>query len=109
VIMHSGGYGSVGDNPATPLSAYYGLSHTDDPQHAAHLASWESAALPGSPISIDGQAAPFGGAHRLITSEPNTYPHCSVVVHSSSPTNATGGYIFEPAWRYLYGVTDLAR
>ena len=106
-VMHSGGYGAVGSDPATPLSVYYGLSHTDDPQHAGHLSSWESAGMLGAPTSIDGQAAPFGGEHRLITSEPNVYPHCSVVVHSSSPTNPDGSYIFEPAWRYLYGVAEL--
>jgi hypothetical protein len=107
-VMHSGGFGAVGDNPATPVSRHYGLSHTDDDQHAAHLSSWQAAGLPGSPASIDGQTPPFGGAHRLITSEPNSYPHCSVVVHSSSPTGQDGSYIFEPAWRYMYGVAELA-
>jgi hypothetical protein len=103
--MHSGGYGGVGSAPATPIDRYYGFSHTDDPQHDAHLSSWEAAALPGAPTSIDGASAIFGGAHRLITSEPNTYPHCSVAVHSSSPVDQSGSYLFEPAWRYLYGVS----
>ncbi len=106
-VMHSGGYGNLGDNPQTPIEVFYGLSHTDDEQHAAHLSSWESAGLLGSPTNIDGQAS-FGEARQLITSEPNTYPHCSVAVHSSSPTDADGAYLFEPAWRYMYGAPALA-
>ncbi|MDD9932481.1 MAG: hypothetical protein OXT09_02695, partial [Myxococcales bacterium] len=107
VVMHSGGWWDVGDSPATPISEYYGLSHTGDPQHDGHLSSWASAGLPGDPTSIDGQSAPYGGAHQLITSEPNDYPHCSVVVHGSSPTAQDGSFIFEPAWRHMYGVAGL--
>ena len=104
--MHSGGWGRA-DTPMTPIDRWYGLSHTDDSQHAGHLSSWASAGMLGSPESIDGATAPFGGAHQLITSEANSYPHCSVVVHSSSPTDAGGNYLFEPAWRHMYGVAEL--
>ena len=105
-VMHSGGWGSVGDSPATPISAFYGLSHTDDEQHAGHLMSWSRAGMVGSPTSIDGSAAPYGDARQLITSVGNDYPHCSVVVHGSSPREGES-YVFEPAWRYLYGVDSL--
>jgi len=106
VVMHSGGWGSVGSTPATPITEYYGLAHTGDPQFDAIVGSWESAGVPGAPTSLDGQGAPFGDSHRLITSATTTYPHCSVVVHSSSPTNPDGSYVFEPAWRYLYGAPN---
>ncbi len=52
--------------------------------------------------------APFGDAHQLITSEFSTYPHCSVCVHSTSPQDSMGNYLFEPAWRYMYGVAELS-
>ena len=105
-VMHSGGW-RAGDAPATPIELWYGLSHTDDDQHAGHLAAWEAAAMTGSPTSIDEATPPYGGATQLISSEPNDYPHCSVVVHSSSPTDGSGDYIFEPAWRTMYGVAEL--
>jgi hypothetical protein len=107
-VMHSGGWGQVGATPATAIEHYYGLSHTGDEQHAAHLDSWENAGMLGAPTSIDGMTAPFGDARRLITSESSTYPHCSVCVHSSSPVDAMDAYLFEPAWRYMYGVAELA-
>ncbi len=106
-VMHSGGWGAAGDAPATPISEWYGLSHTADEQHAGHLGSWMSANMLGAPTSIDGASPPFGGAHQLITSASSTYPHCSVCVHSSSPRDAMGDYAFEPAWRVMYGVDAL--
>jgi hypothetical protein len=105
-VMHSGGWGGVGDDPMTPIMEYYGLSHTADEQHAAHLSSWEDAGMLGSPTSIDGATPPYGDARQLITSEASSYPHCSVAVHSSSP-RVGSDLVFEPAWRYLYGVDEL--
>jgi hypothetical protein len=66
--------------------------------------AWQRFALPGQLVSIDGKAAPFDDSHRLSTSAMSSYPHGSVCVHSSSPKDASGKYLFEPAWRYLYGV-----
>lgn len=101
-VMHSGGWYAA-DDQATPVSLYYGISHTDDEQHAAHLSSWENIGLDGSPTSLDDASAPFGNAHQLITSEFSTYPHCSVAVHSSSPRDDQDELVFDAAWRYLYG------
>ena len=72
-----------------------------DPLHP--FDSWDNWGLEGDPTSIDGQSPPFGGSHRLITSADTTYPHCSVVVHDSTPLDGNE-YVFEPAWRYMYGV-----
>lgn len=104
VVMHSGGFGGVGATPATPIAEFYGLSHTDDEQHTGHLASWASAGMLGAPTSVDDAAPPYGGARQLITSIANSYPHCSVAVHGSSPRDAGGDFLFAPAWRALYGV-----
>jgi hypothetical protein len=101
-VMHSGGFGGEDADPATPRSEHYGLSHTGDEQHAAHLDSWERAGLVGAATDVDGASPPYDGARRLITSEPNTYPHCSVAVHSSSP-RIDGAFVFDPVWRTMYG------
>jgi hypothetical protein len=107
-VMHSGGWSSPGASPATPVSEWYGLAHTDDDSFDPIVKSWDDAKMLGERTSIDGQSAPFGDAHKLITSEANTYPHCSVAVHESSPMSG-GKYVFEPAWRYMYGVAELTR
>lgn len=101
-VMHSGGWGAIGPDSQTPAALIWGLSHTDDEQHAGHLSAWEQAGLSGAPANIDGLTPPYGDSHRLITSAASTYPHCSVCVHGSSPTEGEA-YVFDPAWRAMYG------
>jgi len=103
-VMHSGGYWRIGDSPATPIGEIFGFSHTDDSQHMGHLDSWMSGGIVGAPTSIDGASRPYGDTRQLITSAPNGYPHCSVAVSSNSPMDAMGNYLFDEAWRYMYGV-----
>ena len=104
-VMHSSGAaGSAGAAKLTPLSEWYGFAHEQDPAYSAIIASWNSWGVPGQPTRIDAMPAPFAGSHRLSTAVSSTYPHGSVCVHSSSPKDAAGNYLFEPAWRYLYGV-----
>ena len=105
-VMHSGGWWNVGKDPMTPIDMFYGLSHTDDEQHQGHLDAWDSAGMVGAPTSIDGMAPPYGDSRRLITSVPNGYPHCSVCVHGESPMDGDG-YVFDPAWRVMYGAPQL--
>ncbi len=102
VVMHSGGWWSVPDDSATPVSEWYGLAHTDDEQYDGILSAWASAGLPGVPTSIDGATPPYDGAHQLISSIPNGYPHCSVCVHPDSPRDGDD-YVYDPAWRTMYG------
>jgi hypothetical protein len=104
-VMHaSGPAGSAKAEKMTPVSRWYGFVHTADPAYAAITSAWNNFALPGAVRSIDGQAPPFGGSQRLSSSAMSSYPHGSVCVHSSSPKDASGKYLFEAAWRYLYGV-----
>ncbi|MFT3925244.1 MAG: hypothetical protein QM778_22090 [Myxococcales bacterium] len=104
-VMHSSGAaGPSSATKQTPVSAWYGFAHTEDPAYDAIVGSWDKSGLPGTPTSIDGASAPFGGSHRLITSADSTYPHGSTCVHSSSPKDTQGHYLFDAAWRYLYGV-----
>ena len=103
-VMHSSGpAGDPSEAKSTPLTAWYAFAHTEDPSYAPIVGSWDDFGIPGAPTSIDGASPPYGDSHRLITSEATTYPHCSVAVHSSSPI-VGNQYVFEPAWRYLYGV-----
>jgi hypothetical protein len=107
-VMHSSGpAGSSSGEKMTPLSAWYAFAHTEDPAYNAITGSWESFALLGALTSIDGQTQPFANSHRLITSEASTYPHGSTCAHGSSPTDDNDNYLFEQAWRYLYGAPSL--
>jgi hypothetical protein len=105
-VMHSGGWGAVGDTPVTPIDAFYALSHVDDDQHAGHLGAWDQAGLPGIPTIIEDVPPPYGDSHRLIATTPNGYPHCSVCVSGDSPIEGDN-YVFDPAWRHLYGAPQL--
>lgn len=101
-VMHSGGWSGVDERSATPADAFYGLSHVDDEQHPSHLSAWESAGLPGIPTIIEDVPPPYGDSHRLIATTPNGYPHCSVCVSGDSPIDGDQ-YVFDPAWRTMYG------
>lgn len=105
-VMHSGGWGAVGDDPATPIDAFYGLTHVDDEQHAGHLGAWDQAGLLGDPTIIEDVAPPYGDSRRLVATTPNGYPHCSVCVSGDSPMDGDN-YLFDPAWRYMYGADQL--
>lgn len=105
-VMHSGAWWNVPPDPATPIDAFYGLSHADDEQHQGHLDAWESAGLPGVPTVIEDVPPPYDGSHRLVATTPNGYPHCSVCVSGDSPMDGDG-YVFDPAWRYMYGAPQL--
>jgi hypothetical protein len=102
VVMHSGGWWEVGDDTMTPADLFYGLAHTDDPQYDGILSAWEAAGMLGVPTSIDDDVPPYGDARQLVTSVPNGYPHCSVCVSPDSPL-MDGLFVFDPAWRAMYG------
>ena len=105
-VMHSGAWWSVPDDSATPVDVFYALSHADDDQYPSHLDAWEQAGLPGVPTIIEDVPPPYGGSHRLVATTPNGYPHCSVCVSGDSPMDGDG-YVFDPAWRYMYGAPQL--
>jgi hypothetical protein len=106
-VMHAGSWGNP-RTPLTPVTEWYGFVHTDDPSFDAIAGGFDSAGLPGDRTSIDGASPPYGGAHKLITSAPGGDPHVGNCAHSASPQDSSGNYVFEPAWRHLYGVADLA-
>jgi hypothetical protein len=101
-VMHSGSWGSP-RSPVTPVSVWYGFAHTEDPSFDAIAGGFDQAGLPGQRTSIDGASPPYGDAHKLITSAPGGDPHVGNCAHSASPVDSNGDYVFEPAWRHLYG------
>ncbi len=88
----------------TPADAFWGLTHTADPQHSGHVAAFASLRLPGVLTSLDTAMAPYGGSHRISSSAMTTDGHGSTQAGGVSPRDATGRYLFEPAWRTMYGV-----
>ncbi|MBV1861623.1 MAG: hypothetical protein KUG77_24605 [Nannocystaceae bacterium] len=105
-VMHSGGWWDVDASTMTPVSEFYGLTHVDDAQHPGHLDAWDSAGLSGDPAVIEELEPPYGDSHRLVATTPNGYPHCSVCVSGNSPLEGDA-YLFDPAWRYMYGAPQL--
>jgi dienelactone hydrolase len=102
-VMHSSGpAGSTAEAKMTPLSEWYAFTHTQDPAYDAIAGAIDNWEIPGAETSIDGATPPYGESHRLITSAESEYPHGSTCAHSSSPKNGDV-YVFEAAWRYLYG------
>ena len=105
-VMHSGGWWNVDDDSQTPVSEFYGLTHVDDAQHPGHLDAWDAAGMLGEPTVIETEAPPYGDSRRLVATTPNGYPHCSVCVSGNSPMDGDS-YVFDPAWRYMYGAPQL--
>jgi hypothetical protein len=89
----------------TPAAALWGLTHMADPQHTGHVAAFASLRLPGALTDLGATAAPFGGSHRLMSRAATTDGHGSTQAGGASPRDAAGRYLFEPAWRAMYGVT----
>lgn len=102
VVMHSGAWWEADDASMTPVSEWYGLAHTDDPQYDGILSGWEGSGMVGMPTSIDEMDPPYGDARQLVTAVPNGYPHCSTCVSPDSPLDM-GSFVFDPAWRVMYG------
>jgi hypothetical protein len=49
---------------------------------------------------------PYGDARQLTTAMANGYPHCSTCVSPDSPMDGDA-YVFDPAWRTMYGAPQL--
>ena len=89
----------------TARTRYWGLTHRADPQHTGHLAAFTALGLPGAAVFIDAMTSPYGGSHRLASAATTTDGHGSTQAGGASPRDAAGRYLFEPAWRLMYGVS----
>ena len=88
----------------TPATSFWGLTHMADPQHGGHVAAFASLRLPGALTNLDATPSPFDGSHRLTSAAMTTDGHGSTQAGGVSPRDAMGRYLFEPAWRMMYGV-----
>ncbi len=93
----------LSESSITSLDRLWAFSHTADSQHSGHLKTFEALKLVGTPTSIDGASPPYGGSHRLITSASSSNGHSSTQAGGASPKQG-GNWVFEDAWKVLYGV-----
>ena len=66
---------------------------------------WEKLGMAGAQTSVDSNAPPYAGSHRLISSRPmptGVGPHNGVVM-DNGPTTTNGSPVYEEVWRYLIG------
>lgn len=95
---------------ATPTNRFFSFSHVLDRGWVEdhYCRSWELLGLHnhGPIIDVDEVAPPFDNSRRLITrcdvgGDPGR-AHSSVVPGRSACKNASGEYVHEPVWRYLF-------
>jgi hypothetical protein len=95
---------------ATPASRYFGFSHVLDGGWSGdhYCRSWEMLGLNefGPIVNVDKAKAPYGNTRRLITDadvkNDAKKAHGSVVPGGSSPKDASGKFLHEDVWRYLF-------
>ncbi len=95
---------------ATPSNRYFGFSHVLDGGWKGdhYCRSWELMGLNqfGPVVNVDQTAAPFGNSRRLITDADvkgdDKRAHGSVTPGGSAVKDASGKYIHEGVWRYLF-------
>lgn len=95
---------------ATPANRFFGFSHVLDSGWSGdhYCRSWEMLKLNdyGPIVNVDKAAPPYGNTRRLITSADvknnAKRAHSSVVPGGSAVKDASGKYIHEAVWRYLF-------
>jgi hypothetical protein len=95
---------------ATPANRYFGFSHVLDGGWSGdhYCRSWEMLGLHefGPIVNVDKMKAPYGNTRRLITDadvkNDAKKAHSSVVPGSASPKDASGKFLHEDVWRYLF-------
>lgn len=98
----------------TPPDRQYGFTHINDElvPVALLVSNWASQGLAsfGGAVSVDGSAAPFGGARQLTTAlPPNPNPpapvpspaHSSPVVDAVTPRDTGGLPLYRNVWIYM--------
>jgi len=95
---------------ATPENRYFGFSHVLDGGWSGdhYCRSWELIGLQkfGPIVNVDKMASPYGNTRRLITDadvkKDANKAHGSVTPGGSAVKDASGKYIHESVWRYLF-------
>jgi hypothetical protein len=99
---------------ATPPERHYGVAHLRDPIAPLSRinAIWRALGLDafGPNANVDGQGAPYGGSHRLVTDLParadNPVGSDPAALHRSTSQDAyvsldSGTPVYAPVWRYV--------
>jgi hypothetical protein len=95
---------------ATPANRYFGFSHVLDTGWSGdhYCRSWELLGLHqfGPIVNVDRAAPPYGNSRRLITDadvrNDAKRAHGSVTPGGSAVKDASGKFIHEAVWRYLF-------
>jgi hypothetical protein len=95
---------------ATPANRFFGFSHVLDGGWTGghYCRSWELIGLHqfGPIVNVDKAAAPYGNTRRLITEADvkgdAKRAHSSVTPGGAAVKDATGKFIHEDVWRYLF-------
>jgi hypothetical protein len=95
---------------ATPANRFFGFSHVLDTGWSGdhYCRSWELLGLHqfGPIVDVDRTPAPFGNSRRLITaadvSGDTRRAHSSVVPGNSAVKDASGKFLHEAVWQYLF-------
>jgi hypothetical protein len=104
-----GGAAWLKEASMTPVDRMYAFSQVNDGQHPTHMSSMGSMGLPGSPVEVEASMPPYMNSHRLVGAT-KTYAGAAVDGHNAtearmqSPRDAAGKWLYEPVWRYMYGV-----
>ena len=114
VVMHCGPRDQLETwqslKSATPANRYFGFSHVLDGGWTGnhYPRSWELLGLEkfGPIVNVDKAKAPYGGTRRLITDADvkgdANRAHGCVTPGGSAIKDASGKFIHEEVWRYLY-------
>jgi len=95
---------------ATPANRFFGFSHVLDGGWTGHhyCRSWELLGLHqfGPIMNVDKSSPPYGNTRRLITDadvkNDAKRAHSSVVPGGAAPKDASGRFLHEDVWRYLF-------
>ena len=95
---------------ATPSNRYFGFTHVLDGGWSGdhYCRSWELLGLNqfGPIVNVEQSKAPFGNTRRLITDadvkNDAGRAHSSSVPGGAAVKNASGKFIHEEVWRYLF-------
>lgn len=95
---------------ATPANRYFAFSHVLDGGWTGHHydRSWELLGLNqfGPIVDVDQAAPPYGNTRRLITNADVNHDarraHSSVVPGGAAVKDASGAFVHEVVWRYLF-------
>jgi sugar lactone lactonase YvrE len=114
VVMFSGPRDNTetwqGGPSATPSSRFFGFTHVLDGGWAAdhYCRSWQLLRMHehGPVVNVDDTAPPYGNTRRLITNcdmgGNAGRAHSGVIPNGNACKDATGGFVHEPVWRYLF-------